>query len=132
LLENPLNCLQLSVVNKTKLPVLFVSHGSPMFALEHGTTAPALTAWAAALPIQPTAVLIMSPHWKTRKPLIMAHPSPNTWHDFGGFPPELYQLNYPAKGHPPLAQQVQTLLQTAALIVTATRSAPLITALGCR
>jgi 4,5-DOPA dioxygenase extradiol len=98
-------------VNNTKLPVLFVSHGSPMFALEHGTTAPALTAWAAALPVQPTAVLIMSPHWMTRKPVVMAYPSPSTWHDFGGFPPQLYQLNYPAKGHPLLAQQVQTLLQ---------------------
>ncbi len=101
-----------------KTPALFLSHGSPMFALEPGSTGPALGAWAAALPEQPTAVLIMSPHWMTRQAVVMSNPQPKTWHDFGGFPPALYQLNYPARGSTALATQVQALLQAAGIVCT--------------
>jgi 4,5-DOPA dioxygenase extradiol len=97
------------------LPVLFVSHGSPMFALEHGSTAPALRAWAASLPTPPRGIVIMSPHWMARSALVMSGASPATWHDFGGFDPRLYEMQYPAAGSPALAQQVVDLLQAAGI-----------------
>ncbi|MDR2325933.1 MAG: dioxygenase [Acidovorax sp.] len=99
-----------------RLPALFVSHGSPMFALEPGHTGPALTQWGtqlrAAFPGL-RGVVVMSPHWMSRALEIMAASQPATWHDFGGFPPELYALQYPAPGAPALAQQVAALLQAA-------------------
>ncbi len=97
------------------MPVLFVSHGSPMFALEHGTTAPALRAWAASLPTPPRGIVIMSPHWMARSAMVMTGPQPATWHDFGGFDPKLYEMQYPAAGQPALAQQVIALLQAAGI-----------------
>lgn len=96
-----------------RLPALFVSHGSPMFALESGSTGPALGQWGQALRSrypQLRAVVIMSPHWMSPTVEVMAHPQPPTWHDFGGFPPALYQLQYPAPGQPQLAQTVADLL----------------------
>jgi 4,5-DOPA dioxygenase extradiol len=101
-----------------KTPVLFLSHGSPMFALEPGTTGAALRSWIVGLEAagtKPKAVLIMSPHWMTRIPVAMTTPKPPTWHDFGGFPPALYDLRYPAEGNPALAQQVQNLLLSAGI-----------------
>jgi 4,5-DOPA dioxygenase extradiol len=97
------------------MPVLFVSHGSPMFALEHGSTAPALRAWAAKLPTPPRGIVIMSPHWMARSAQVMTGAQPATWHDFGGFDPRLYEMQYPAAGDPALAQQVITLLQSAGI-----------------
>jgi 4,5-DOPA dioxygenase extradiol len=107
------------------LPVLFVSHGSPMFALEHGTTAPALRAWAAGLPQPPSGIVIMSPHWMARSVQVMAHPQPPTWHDFGGFDPRLYDLQYPAPGSPALAGQVLNLLQAAGIAAQSDAQRPL-------
>ena len=96
-----------------RLPTLFVSHGSPMFALEAGETGPALQQWGAALRTQfpqLRGVVIMSPHWMSPFVEVMSTPQPQTWHDFGGFPPALYQLQYPAKGSPALANEVADLL----------------------
>jgi 4,5-DOPA dioxygenase extradiol len=95
------------------LPVLFVSHGSPLFALNPGTTGPALEAWARARApaSQLKGILLMSPHWMTQGLSVMSGASPETWHDFGGFPPEMYELQYPAPGSPALARQVQQLLE---------------------
>jgi 4,5-DOPA dioxygenase extradiol len=99
------------------VPALFVSHGAPLFALEPGVTGPALQAWAQTLPKPPElrGVVIMSPHWMTRSPSVMTNPAPATWHDFGGFPDALYQLQYPAPGSPALAQEVLGLLQSASI-----------------
>lgn len=95
-----------------RTPVLFVSHGSPLFALEPGTTGPALRDWvdthAPARALR--GIVLMSPHWMTRGIGVMTTPRPQTWHDFGGFPEALYQLQYPAAGDPALAQQVLKLL----------------------
>ncbi len=96
------------------LPSLFVSHGSPQFALDAGSTGPALHAWAQAH-AQPSAIVAMSPHWMAHTPTVMATSAPQTWHDFGGFAPELYQLQYPAPGQPALAREVQALLQAAGI-----------------
>ena len=96
-------------------PVLFVSHGSPMFALEPGTTGPALSAWvqSRAPAQQLRGIVIMSPHWMTRGIRVMSKAQPETWHDFGGFPEPLYALQYPATGDPALAQRVMDLLRAA-------------------
>ena len=100
-----------------RLPVLFVSHGSPMFALNPGLTGPALTAWMQthAPAERLRGIVVMSPHWMTRGIGVMTHPHPPTWHDFGGFPPALYELQYPAPGDPALAQRMLYLLTAAGL-----------------
>jgi len=104
-------------MSAARLPVLFVSHGSPMFAVQPGEAGPTLGAWASehAPAQQLKAIVLMSPHWMTRGIGVMATPRPETWHDFGGFPPALYELQYPAPGSPALAEQVLTLLRAAGL-----------------
>lgn len=100
------------------LPVLFVSHGAPLFALDAGTTGPALTRWGQSVRAQYPGlrgVVIMSPHWMAPSPRVMTGAQPATWHDFGGFPPALYELQYPAAGAPELAQEVLARLQGAGL-----------------
>lgn len=111
-----------------RLPVLFVSHGSPMFALEAGETGPALTRWGQALRQRHPGlrgVVILSPHWMAHGVEVMAHAQPPTWHDFGGFPPVLYRLQYPAPGAPVLAQQVQARLAQAGIIAALNPERPL-------
>ena len=93
-----------------RLPSLFVSHGAPTFALEPGVAGPLLTAAARALP-RPLAVLVVSPHWTTHAVRVSTAPQPATIHDFGGFDRALYEISYPVKGHPELAQQTVELLQ---------------------
>lgn len=98
------------------VPSLFVSHGAPLFAVEAGETGPALTRWGQALRLQfpdLRGVVVMSPHWMADTPQVMTGAQPATWHDFGGFPPALYRLQYPAPGSPALAQEVLALLQAA-------------------
>lgn len=99
----------------TALPSLFVSHGAPLFAIEAGNSGPALAAWGANLPADLRGVVVMSPHWMARMPAVMTNPQPKTWHDFGGFPDELYKLQYPAPGSPALGQQVIDLLKAAGI-----------------
>lgn len=106
-------------------PALFLSHGSPMWALEPGESGPALTRWAHGLPQAPKGVVIMSPHWMTRGIGVMTHPAPPTWHDFGGFPEPLYALQYPAPGDPELGERVLGLLQAAGLPAQADPQRPL-------
>jgi len=96
------------------LPSLFISHGSPMLALEPGESGPALVRLAAQLP-RPKAIVIVSAHWESDELLVSANPRPRTWHDFGGFPPDLYKVQYPAPGEPQLAAQVAELLNAAHL-----------------
>jgi 4,5-DOPA dioxygenase extradiol len=96
----------------SRLPALFISHGSPMFALDPGLAGPRLTALGQRLP-KPEAVLVVSPHWMTRQPRVATSAAPPTIHDFGGFAPELYTLSYPAPGHPALATRTKDVLQAA-------------------
>jgi len=100
------------------VPALFVSHGAPLFAVDAGETGPALTRWGQALRAQfpgLRGVVVMSPHWMARGVRVMTGAQPATWHDFGGFPPALYALQYPAPGAPALAQEVLALLQAAGM-----------------
>ncbi|GAB3784224.1 dioxygenase family protein [Dyella agri] len=96
------------------LPSLYVSHGSPMTALQPGATGARLAELARALP-RPKAIVIASAHWLARAPLVGGAAQPETIHDFHGFPPELYQLRYPAPGAPALAARVTELLDQAGL-----------------
>lgn len=91
------------------LPSLFISHGSPMLALQPGASGPALAALARALP-RPKAIVVVSAHWESRELLVMGNPQPPTWHDFHGFPPALYAVQYPAPGEPALAKRLSELL----------------------
>lgn len=96
------------------LPSLYVSHGSPMTALQPGATGTRLAELALMLP-RPTAIVIASAHWLARTPLVGGAAQPETIHDFSGFPRELYALDYPAPGAPALAAQVVELLDQAGL-----------------
>ena len=92
------------------LPSLFISHGSPMLALQPGASGPALQALAAALP-RPKALVVVSAHWESHELLVSGSAAPETWHDFGGFPRELFAVQYPAPGDPQLANEIVELLQ---------------------
>ena len=101
-----------------RVPALFVSHGAPLFAMEAGSTGPALARWGQTLRknfASLRGVVVMSPHWMAPTPRVMTSAQPATWHDFGGFPPALYALQYPAPGSPALAHEVIALLQSAGM-----------------
>jgi 4,5-DOPA dioxygenase extradiol len=96
------------------LPTLFISHGSPMYALGFEPAAGGWRALARALP-RPRAVLVATAHWETGEPTVGAAPLPETIHDFGGFPQALFRLQYPAPGAPEVAQRAAELLAGAGL-----------------
>lgn len=91
-------------------PSLFISHGSPMLALEPGASGPALARLAAELP-RPKAIVVVSAHWESQDLRVGSNPHPETWHDFGGFPAALFAVQYPAPGQPELAAHVAQLLR---------------------
>jgi len=95
-----------------RLPSVFISHGSPMHALEPGAAGEAWAALGRNLP-QPKAILIASAHWETNVPMLTGAERPETIHDFSGFPAPLYKLRYPAPGSHELAQRAQALLKQA-------------------
>ncbi|PMY39025.1 dioxygenase [Pseudomonas sp. GW456-L14] len=92
------------------LPSLFISHGSPMLALDPGASGPALARLAAELP-RPKAIVVVSAHWESQDLRVSSNPQPQTWHDFGGFPAALFAVQYPAPGQSELAEQVAQLLR---------------------
>src|SRR5512143_1008695 len=100
------------------LPTLFVSHGSPMLSLEDGPARRFLSSWTAQH-ARPSAILVASAHWETRGGVaVSTAEQPHTIHDFGGFPRELYALQYAAPGAPGLARQTIALLQQAGFAVS--------------
>lgn len=98
-------------------PVLFISHGAPTYALAPGIAGPQLTRLGQSL-ARPAAVLIVSPHWTTPSIRVGAATQPATIHDFGGFDPALYEIDYPAHGHPALAARTVDVLANAGLNAT--------------
>ncbi|HYM29434.1 MAG TPA: 4,5-DOPA dioxygenase extradiol [Steroidobacteraceae bacterium] len=93
----------------TRLPALFLGHGSPMNALHDNAWTRAWAALGARLP-RPRAVLAISAHWYVPALAVTAMREPRTIHDFGGFPRALFEVRYPAPGDAALAQRVQELL----------------------
>lgn len=96
------------------MPAIFFGHGNPMNALADNDFTRAWAACGSAVP-EPAAVISISAHWYVPATLVTAMPAPRTIHDFGGFPTELYQIEYPAPGNPGLAQQVAGLLAPTAV-----------------
>jgi 4,5-DOPA dioxygenase extradiol len=96
------------------LPSLYISHGSPMTALQPGAVRERLTELAAGLP-RPRAIVIATAHWLTPQPRVGGAAQPETVHDFFGFPAPLYEIRYPAPGAPALADQILQLLGQAGL-----------------
>lgn len=93
------------------LPTLFVSHGSPMLALDPGATGAAWRGLAERLP-KPRAIVAVSAHWSAPTPVIGNGRHHQTIHDFYGFPAALYQLRYDTPGDPALAEQLALALET--------------------
>jgi 4,5-DOPA dioxygenase extradiol len=93
------------------MPVLFVGHGSPMNAIEETEFSMGWREMAKRLP-RPEAILCISAHWETRGTFVTAMDKPRTIHDFGGFPRELFEVQYPAPGGPVLARKIKDLITT--------------------
>lgn len=93
-----------------RMPVLFVGHGSPMNGIEDNEFSQRWQEMGKTIPT-PRAVLCISAHWLTRGTHITAMNQPKTIHDFGGFPPELFAVQYPAPGDPNLAKETAALIQ---------------------
>ena len=91
------------------LPALFVGHGNPMNALSDNAYTAAWRKIGDSLP-RPKAVLSISAHWYVPFTGVTVNDAPRTIHDFGGFPKELFQVQYPAPGAPMLARRIQELL----------------------
>jgi len=111
ILNNQNNLFQ-SPDNTGRMPVLFVGHGSPMYVIEENEFTQTWHKLGETIPT-PKAILCISAHWETRGTHVTAMPKPPTIHDFGGFPRELYEIQYPVPGNPELANKtIQTIHST--------------------
>ncbi len=106
----------MDVEKKKVMPAVFVSHGSPMTALDQGDYAKALAAFGRT--VEPKAIVVISAHWQEPGIRIASGARPEVIYDFGGFPLELYELRYDAPGSPELAQEVRQELAQAGFDVS--------------
>jgi 4,5-DOPA dioxygenase extradiol len=96
------------------MPALFIGHGTPMNGIEDNVFSRGWVRVAQTLP-RPQSIVCVSAHWEAAGTLVTAMKRPRTIHDFGGFPPQLYRVKYPAPGSPELARRVAGLVSGAEL-----------------
>lgn len=94
-----------------RMPVLFIGHGSPMNGIENNEYSQTWAELGKSIPT-PKAVLVISAHWLSAGTKITAMNNPKTIHDFGGFPQQLFDVQYPAPGNPDLALETKKLITT--------------------
>ncbi|EJL47345.1 MULTISPECIES: dioxygenase family protein [Brevibacillus] len=99
------------------MPSLFVAHGAPLLAIENNSYTQALQQLSSQLPRRPRAIVMFSAHWEAFDQMVGTMETFPTIHDFGGFPQELYEIQYPAKGDEAIAQETVQLLRDAGVPV---------------
>jgi len=112
---NKLKNITDSFESSKRMPVLFLGHGSPMNGIEDNEFVREFKKQGQQLE-KPNAIIVVSAHWETNGTFVTAMQNPRTIHDFGGFPRELYEVQYPAPGHPELAKEISEFINPAGTV----------------